>query len=282
MSVPADNQEPRRRAIVRRSRAAALRGSGTRPNDGVTMRGSEHEPDEIDDLVDPEYEANNRARPPTLPRAPIPAPAAQSDDGVDDVLGTTPAARLAAISGSMPSEVVQEYRMGLVQRLLMRRIPLDRIAQSLGISVSTVQRDKRALAARMRENAQALNIDQIIGEQMEFYSEMTAQAVRMVDQNSGSQALPAPIRLAAMRTAMVAQADKVKFLHSSGFLEAVRFRQSQTGGTLSDAQVLMQMTRELLNNVEAEEQPVEGGGDDEGFGSFRDSDSEAAQEHVEL
>lgn len=253
-----DDPVIRRRVVTRRNRSG-MRSSSSSGREGVTFRNT---PDEIDDLVDPEVEASNRPPPPRVPRIP-PMPSGNratqpsSPDldvqGGDDDIGATPAQRLAVTGMAGDGTYAQEYRLTLVQRMLMRRMPLDRIAAALQVSLSTVMRDRKKLNAMLRERSQSLNIDQIIGEQLEFYADATGNAMRMMDQSKNSadgtvQALPAPIRLAAIRTALTAQADKAKFLQVAGVFDAIPFRRSETGGAMTDVQALMQMTMNVLNS----------------------------------
>lgn len=143
----------------------------------------------------------------------------------------------------------RDFRLNLLHRLLMRGISLDNIARELGVSIATVKNDRAELNRRLRERARTLDINALIGEQMAFYDEATAVSLRIVSQSS----VPTPMRLAGIRTALAAKADQTRFLASTGVLDVLSYRRSEDGTDLSDVQVLMQRTEEMLQQLVQDE-----------------------------
>lgn len=153
----------------------------------------------------------------------------------------TPSNRLAQVR-ARSSNYEREYRLQLLNRLLMRNIPLDEIAAQLGCSVSTVMRDRTELKDRLRQVSKELDIDVLIGGSSSFYDEVKAMAMRAASSNN----TPMPMRLAAMRTALAAQNDNARFFQAAGVFDVLRFRRGASEGQVSDISRLMAMTDELL------------------------------------
>ncbi len=156
----------------------------------------------------------------------------------------TPQNRLAQV-GRRSSEYEREYRMNLLHRLLMRNLPLDEIATSLGVSVSTVMRDRLELKERLRAVAKGLDVDSLIGNSKGFYEEVQAMAMRAASSNT----VPMPMRLAAMRTALASHNDMHRFFQASGVFDVIRFRKGITDGAQTDIQRLMALTEDLLSEA---------------------------------
>lgn len=156
----------------------------------------------------------------------------------------TPSHRLSTVR-SRSSAYEREYRLQLLHRLLLRNLPLDEIATAMGVSVSTVMRDRLELKERLRQTAKELDIDVIIGNAKGFYEEVQAMAMRQ----ASSAQTPIPMRLAAMRTALAAQNDTHRFLQASGVYDVLRFRRGAGEGQVSDISRLMSMTDELLSEA---------------------------------
>lgn len=158
-----------------------------------------------------------------------------------------PRDRLAQV-GQRASQYEKEYRLGLLHRLLMRRIPIDEIASQLGRSVSQVYRDREELLARLREDSASLNIDELVGESKGFYDEAAAMAMRAA---SNSQA-PLPMRLAAIRTGLAARNDMHRFFQTAGVYDVLRYKRAQDGSGASDIKRLMEQTDRLLSGERLE------------------------------
>ena len=141
--------------------------------------------------------------------------------------------------------------MRLLSRLLMRNIPLDRIAAQLGVSISTVEKDRAELKHRLRAQSRELDINLIIGTQQELYDEIGGMSLQMASDANTPQAM----KLAAMRTALAANADRTRFLSSAGVMDVLRYRQSENGENVSDISILMRRTSEMLESLTAPDAP---------------------------
>lgn len=139
-------------------------------------------------------------------------------------------------------EYEKEYRLGLLHRLLMRRIPMDEIASQLGISVSQVYRDREELKRKLRAEAREMNIEEIIGDSKGYYEEVSAMSMRAASNAN----IPMPIRLAAMRTALAAKNDQHRFFQTAGVYDVLRFKVAQDGSGVSDVKRLMDNTERIL------------------------------------
>lgn len=229
------NQEdrPNRRSAIRRARGGA-RFSGSGSNDLGSPR-NHRDYDEVDDAIEPA----------TIHRGLVTrAPSPPSDGG-----GNSPAQRLMDVGRRASPTYSKEYRLQLVGRLLMRRIPLDKIAEQLNVSISTIEKDRAAWKKMVQEKARSFDVNEYLGGQMELYDEVTGQALQIASMSQGENAVPTAMRLAAMRTALAGQADKTRTLQSAGVFEAARFRRSSDGSAMSDVQTLMQETREALEQL---------------------------------
>jgi Trp operon repressor len=246
--MPTENgsERPERRIVLRRSRGQGARFSGRGRVDGAPR---EIEPDEIDTAIDPE-EADRHVR--TLASQPPP----DDDDDGNPGDGLDPRQRLFDVAQAGSAEYSKEYRLMLLHRLLIRKMPLDQIAQQLGVSISTVQKDRAALKKHLATLAKDMNIDEMIGNQSLLYDEIAAMSLRIATKTSGNGATPIAMQLAAMRTTLASQADKTRFLQSAGVFDVLRFRIADSGKAQSDIQLLMEETRKMfaaLNNDDAGE-----------------------------
>ena len=179
----------------------------------------------------------------------------------------TPQARLRAV-GQRSSEYEREYRLQLLHRLLLRNLPLDEIASNMGVSVSTILRDRKELTERLRKVAKELDIDVMIGDSKGFYEEVQAMAMRA----ASSQNTPMPMKLAAMRTALASHNDKHRFYQAAGVYDVLRFRRGASEGQVSDIQRLMALTDELI--AETKHSNRSGGNP---LGGFSGTDSETME-----
>lgn len=252
--MPTDDNElpqtPVRRINTRRSRGGFSSGVSTQSE---SLRTSA-EGDEVDDVIDPgalqqsviEHAGSvyNDTEPPPL------------GDGAPN-----PRQRMNEVMMAGSQSFSREYRLTLLHRMLIRRVPLDQIAKTLKVSVSTIEKDRALLKKMLRENARALNIDEMIGNQQEVYSEIAGMALRIASDSgnpaTGSMGQPTAMRLAAMRTALAAEADRTRFLANAGVFDVLRFRRTEEGSDVSDVQLLMEKTNELMERMLSGEQDVE-------------------------
>ena len=235
-----EDQPIPRRVMMRRARGGGF-GSGTSSqSESLRAPAEEHEPDDVDDIIDPhEVHARVLSNARTTPRHPPHQmePAQGQTDGAP-----SPRDRLHAVAGAGSAAFSKEYRLSLLNRLLMRRVPLDQIANQLGVSISTIEKDRVELKSRLREVARELDINSIVGGQVEMYGELSAMALRI----ASSDTTPVAMKLAATRTVLASEADKTRFLNTAGVFDALRFRKSEDGSDVSDVQQLMQNTADMF------------------------------------
>lgn len=226
-----EEQDPAaRRMSLRRARSGGSMGFSPSTSTSTETLDAEDAPDE--DLQD-------RVRR-DMPRLAPPAPAPDDPD--------ENRRRLAEAAMAGDQAYARDFRLGLLHRLLMRGISLDNIARELGVSLSTIKQDRAELKRRLRETARGLDVNELIGGQMAFYDEATAMSLRI----SSQQGMPTGMRLAGIRTALAAKADQTRFLTSAGVFDVLSFRRQEDGSDLSDVQVLMQRTEEMLQRLSDE------------------------------
>lgn len=244
---------------IRRRRVNARRGMAFSGNSMSNASSGDDVAE--DDVADINAEVEQAASTPAVvipprPGATFPSPDAASPEGF------SPSERLKQV-GRRSSEYEREYRLQLLHRMLMRGVPLDEIASSLGLSVSQVMRDRKELYSRLRQESKELDIDLIVGGSKGTYEEMLALAMRIASKNDA----PAAIRLAAMRTGLAAENDKHRMLQAAGVYDVLRYRRAAGDGQLTDIQRLLHMTEEMLNDI------------DKGV-SFRDKDSDRSDDET--
>lgn len=236
-----------RRLSMRRSRGGFSGGSSTQSE---SLRTSEA--DEVDDAIEPEQIHNRivneaRRRPAPRPTPPqLNAPRYDPSAPVDaDPRAPTPSQRMDQVASAGNASFAKEYRLNMLHRLLLRKVPLDQIAQQLGVSISTVQKDRVELKARLRQTARDMDINEIIGNQTGLYDEISGMALMVATNNQ----TPTAMRLAAMRTTLATEADRTRFLNTAGVFDVLRYRRSEEGSDLSDVQMLMGRTDEMLARI---------------------------------
>lgn len=217
-----------RRVSLRRARSG---GSSAGFSSGISsssesLRDSEYEDEDLNARV------RNAAVPPV------------SGDPADR---ENPRQRMAEVAMAGSQSYAKEYRLNLLHKLLMRGVSLDLISQQLGVSISTIEKDRIALKARLRESARSLDINEMVGAQNALYDDITAASLRL----ASSSTVPVPMKLASMRTALAANADRTRFLTSAGVFDVLAYRRAENGADLSDIQVLMQKTDDMLANLSA-------------------------------
>ncbi len=267
-------EHSRRRMIIRRSRGSGF-SSGVSTHT-ESLRESSQETDEVDSSIDPQ-EAIRRIQSGGMP------PPSDRDN---------PRLRLNQVSMAGSSAYSKEYRLQLLHRMLMRNVPLDQIAVQLQVSISTVEKDRAELKKRLREAAQQLNIEEMVGSQTAEYDEIAAMALRIAsqgaqrDENGNAvQAVPTAMRLAAMRTALAAKADKNRFYNTAGVYDVLRFRKSEDGNNISDIQQLMMTTLQLmdeLNGIERDSPAPAAPSGRSGFAPLTLDDKDASGSSTEI
>lgn len=280
-----EQREPAPRRLLRRTRNGGFSGGSMARTESLRMSGEDQPEneigDEVDDTVDPEAMQRELFRQTRANEA-----AAATPD---------PAERMFQVAQSGDPGYAIEYRLIMLHRLLMRRVPLDQIAQQMRVSVSTVQKDRARLKEFLRKKAHQLNINEMIGDQLEKYDEISGMAMRVAGAAQGEGAQPTAMRLAAMRTALAAEADRTRFLNSAGVFDAMTFRRGEDGSEISDVQRLMEQTTGLIEQLQAGDsgvtlddappQKVRRSRKGEGFGKFDMNDKDASsgdEETIEL
>ena len=239
-----------RRRATRRRRGATNMGSSS---DSTSAEGASSE-----------YEDANVRSPLVSP--PVTEPLSEYEDGNHGVNDSpfTPGNRAQEVKrSSRGTNYEREYRFTLLHRMIIRRVPLDEIAKELGLSVRQVQRDVKSLYEKLRENAAEFDTVEHVGDGVSYYREIQSMALRMASMAK----LPAGTRLTAMRTAMAAKNDEVRFLSTVGVYDAIPFEASNVKGA-TDIQKLLTMTEKLLNGEEDDSSVQEILGDDQSIRLF--------------
>lgn len=191
-------------------------------------------------------------------RDPIPALSAPSDTTPPTPDDFNPRDRLTQVR-TRAAGYEREYRLNLLNRLLMRGVPIDEIATQLGLSISQVNRDRAELGERLRADARGLNIDSLIGDSKAFYEEAAAMSMRAASASN----LPMPIRLAAVRTALASKNDMHRFMQTAGVYDVLRFRLAADGTGVSDVRQLMMNTERILSGQQPDFSTPENSGNEE-------------------
>ncbi len=246
-----DPVTPARRMNARRARAGGGGFSGGVSTTSESLRDREEDDDNIYDPEDgPAMQAlvlnqNN------------------TDSEVDDGTGAgqrTPRQRMNEVAMSGSQAYSKEYRLVLLHRMLIRRMPLDQIAKDLKVSISTIEKDRVLLKQKLRDDSRALNIDEMVGGQMEVYNEISGMSMRIAS-DVGNPAANRPgqttaMRLAALRTALATEADRTRFLNTAGVFDVLNYRRPDDGSDISDVQRLMGRTEEMLERLMASDDPA--------------------------
>lgn len=263
MPSPNDPNPPvssaRRRITLRRGNYGSM-GHSTQAR-GMREGGEDTpESDEVDDAVEGPLDTvrsaqhlNNRvrdtARPVTIDSD---YPTADADGLGGPADRANPRARLSEVAAAGSAAYSKEYRLSLLHRLLMRRVPIDQIARQLNVSISTVEKDRVALKARLREHAKELDINEVVGRNLEIYDEIRGMSLRVASSGEGQNGqatVPTAMKLAAMRTALAATNDSTRMLSAAGVFDALRFRAAETAAGQTDMQRLMAGADDLLRSL---------------------------------
>lgn len=138
----------------------------------------------------------------------------------------------------------REYRLQLLHRMLLRRVPLDEIARELDVSVSTIKNDRAELYRRLKDEAKNLDINKLIGDTLGFYAEVRGMSLR----TASLAKMPMNTRLAALRTALSSKNDEHRFLVASGVFDVLRYRAAEDKSG-NDITKLMQLTEAVAGSL---------------------------------
>jgi len=167
---------------------------------------------------------------------------------VDDEF--TPINRMRTVKGRSAA-YEREYRLQLLHRMLMRRVPLDEIARELDVSVQTILKDRQELYHRLRDEAKKLDINHLVGDTVGFYTEVQGMALRAAS-NAKS---PLNLRLAALRTALSSKNDMHRFLAAAGVYDVLRYKATEDQSA-DDISKLIELTKTMLNTADSEFEKV--------------------------
>ena len=242
-------------------RRVRRRRSGSRRDvDPELMGGDEEEltPDEqvqatIDRIAVPEPPARSRINVGRQPEAPQGRNEAELGEGIDS------GSKIDAVSRDHP-EYSREHRLRMVSRMLIRNLPLPAIAENLGVSVSTIKRDRAAINSILARQAADIDVNLLVGENLQFFNDIAGQAMRI----ASLPKTPVPSRLAALRTAAHAKKEAANFLETAGVFDALKFRPGDSGESSTMTKLAEQM-EQLLQGTESEDEEVS---------SFMDEDEE--------
>lgn len=160
----------------------------------------------------------------------------------------------------------REWRLKMVHRLLMRKVPLDEIAEQFGVSLSTIQRDRRDIYRIMGEQASRLDINSLLGQTMAYYDEAGAMALRIAT----GQKTSASHRLAALRTAMQSRKEMGQWLSAAGVFDQLKFIPDQDAQS-GDLRRLLDMTEAIFSDR-----------DFDGLSEFDEGTAELDDENIDL
>lgn len=239
-----EESPPRRR---RRRSTKGFSGSGL--SDSSRAEGAELDAD----LETNPHDAEVTRQAEVLSASVTPMEEALGDPTTDLEEEFTPGNRMDAV-GKRSSKYEKEYRYKLLHRMLLRNVPLDKIADELHISVSQVRRDRAALYTRVREEAKELDINMLIGDSVGFYNEITSMALRAASLNK----TPLNMRLAAMRTSLAAKNDMHRFLQASGVYDVLKYKAAEEGSSDGDISKMVKLTKMMLEMDIEGELPDEG------------------------
>jgi len=156
----------------------------------------------------------------------------------------TPHGNPKGVMFASPSKEELEVRRSKVQKLVMRGIHKQDIADHLGINLKTVYSDLKSIKKNIRKNVMQLDYPLFVGETMAFYEEVKQISLRMA---TDSNITDKKLKLAALREATNAEDSKHRFLTQAGMYKSVN-TDSVYAGVNAGESVSMQ---DVLTSIEA-------------------------------
>jgi transposase-like protein len=147
----------------------------------------------------------------------------------------------------------KELRLRLVHKMLLRDIPMNKIAETLGVGINQVTKYRQEIANRLKEAASNLDVNELVGDGLGFYKEVQAMSLRTASQAD----VPLNMQLAALRTSLAAKNDMHRFLQAAGVFDVLRYK-PKDGAANKDIQRLVEATRSMLFGQETTEEDNEG------------------------
>lgn len=142
--------------------------------------------------------------------------------------GVTEARRIIADSQdrnnvSYADVYTQEVRLKTAHKIIVRGGSVNDISRNLGITLSEANALRKELYLRLAEEVKSLDKNQVIGQALMFYDEVTATFMQMAapptnaNDTQRNQMVGLRTRVEALRGALQAQSDKQRLLKEAGF-----------------------------------------------------------------
>lgn len=232
-----NDEQPARRRRRRSSSGMSFGGAGL--SSSSTAEGADI--DASDDDVDRDLNAEVESHAAAQARLTEPEDRVFADEHGQAEEEFTPENRMREV-GQRDSKYHKEYRLKLLHRMLLRSVPLDKIADELNLSISQVRRDRAQLFKRIREEASHLDVNQLVGDSVGFYNEVMSMALR----TASASKIPVNLKLAAMRTSLSARNDMHRFLQAAGVYDVLRYRAAEEGAENEDISKMLNITKAVL------------------------------------
>lgn len=173
-------------------------------------------------------------------------------DGAD-VAASEVQARMDLLNNNQAQQ--REYRLKLLHRLMMRQLPNDLIAKTLGVTIRTVQLLKKELSEQLRKEAMSRDLGSYVGFTDGFYNEMIGMSMRLAT----SKDVPDVRKLSAMKVALQAQRDRTTFYETVGFFSAMKVLPGvdQDDERTRQANSLLDMSNAVLEMFDMDEDEYE-------------------------
>jgi hypothetical protein len=152
---------------------------------------------------------------------------------------------------------LKEYRLKMMHQLILRGTNLHEIANMLGIDVTTTNAYRRELGLRLAEEAGRVDTMEFFGKSDAFYDEVRAMAMQMAD----DAGVRIHNRVAALQTALSAEADRQRFYHLMGVFQKMPWMPNaliQSDRHHKNAEDLLSMLASFATELtDSSETPVE-------------------------
>lgn len=150
----------------------------------------------------------------------------------------------SAVKGVDLDSITTTQRLQFVMQGMAFGMNAESIAEILQVSVSTVYKDRTEVKARMRKQAQSLDVNELIGMDMAFNQSIQNIAMMI----AGDALTNNANKLAALKTAMASRNNTHKLMSAAGVFDALKYRQMASDGSKSDMQVMLELTKSLFTD----------------------------------
>ena len=110
-----------------------------------------------------------------------------------------------------------DFRRRQVNRLLIRGVPRQMIANHLGVALETINADAKAITVELRKELQELDYTVYIGQAVSFFDECRSIALRVATNDREKNG----VKMVALRTALDAEKAKHDFFSKVGLFKMV-------------------------------------------------------------